>query len=292
VSIVVGEDTRVVVQGITGREGSFHTTAMLDYGTPVVAGVTPGKGGETVAGVPVFNTVAEAVARGANTSILFVPARFARDAAVEAIDAGIKTVVIITEGMPVRDSIEVMERAEARGGVTVIGPNCPGVISPAHRVKVGIMPGHIFKAGRVGIVSRSGTLTYEIAWHTTRAGLGQSTCAGIGGDPVIGLSFVGALEMFRHDPATEAVVLIGEIGGNAEEEAAAYIARSGYPKKVVAYIAGRAAPPGKRMGHAGAIVMGGAGTAESKIVALTASGVAVADRPSQVVSLLRGDRSG
>jgi len=287
-SIIVNQSTRVIVQGITGREGRFHTASMLQYGTNVVAGVTPGKGGEEVDGVPVYDTAAEAVARHqADTTIMFVPARFTRSAILEAVDAGLSTIVVITEGVPHKDAIEGMARVEQRGGTIVIGPNCPGVISPSEKTKVGIMPNHIFTAGRVGIVSRSGSLTYEIAWHTTRAGLGQSTCVGIGGDAIIGLDFVGALKMFRDDDETEGVVLIGEIGGNAEEAAAAYIADTGYPKPVVAYVAGRMAPPGKRMGHAGAIIMGEMGTARSKIDAFAAADVPVADRPSQIVGLLR-----
>lgn len=287
-SIIVDQGTRVIVQGITGREGRFHTASMLQYGTNIVAGVTPGKGGEEVEGVPVYDTAAEAVTRHqANTSIMFVPARFARSAILEAVDAGLSTIVAITEGVAHKDAIEGMARAKQRDDTIVIGPNCPGVISPSKKTKVGIMPNHIFKAGRVGIVSRSGSLTYEIAWHTTRAGLGQSTCVGIGGDAIIGLDFVGALKMFRDDDETEGVVLIGEIGGNAEETAAAYIAETGYPKPVVAYIAGRMAPPGKRMGHAGAIIMGEMGTARSKIDAFAAAAVPVADRPSQIVGLLR-----
>jgi len=282
-SIIVDQGTRVIVQGITGREGRFHTASMLQYGTNIVAGVTPGKGGEEVEGVPVYDTAAEAVTRHqANTSIMFVPARFARSAILEAVDAGLSTIVAITEGVAHKDAIEGMARAKQRDDTIVIGPNCPGVISPSKKTKVGIMPNHIFKAGRVGIVSRSGSLTYEIAWHTTRAGLGQSTCVGIGGDAIIGLDFVGALKMFRDDDETEGVVLIGEIGGNAEETAAAYIAETGYPKPVVAYIAGRMAPPGKRMGHAGAIIMGEMGTARSKIDAFAAAAVPVADRPSIV----------
>ena len=287
-SIIVDQGTRVIVQGITGREGRFHTASMLQYGTNIVAGVTPGKGGEEVEGVPVYDTAAEAVTRHqANTSIMFVPARFARSAILEAVDAGLSTIVAITEGVAHKDAIEGMARAKQRDDTIVIGPNCPGVISPSKKTKVGIMPNHIFKAGRVGIVSRSGSLTYEIAWHTTRAGLGQSTCVGIGGDAIIGLDFVGALKMFRDDDETEGVVLIGEIGGNAEETAAAYIAETGYPKPVVAYIAGRMAPPGKRMGHAGAIIMGEMGTARSKIDTFAAAAVPVADRPSQIVGLLR-----
>jgi succinyl-CoA synthetase alpha subunit len=287
-SIIIDEQSRVVVQGITGREGRFHTTSMLDYGTKVVAGVTPGKAGEKVEGIPVYGAVAEAVAeQNANTSILFVPARFARDAVFEAIDAGIKTIVVVAEGMPQKDAIDFIAGADKKGKVVVIGPNCPGVISPAHQTKVGIMPGHIFIPGRVGIVSRSGSLTYEIAWRTTCAGLGQSTCVGIGGDPVIGLDFIGALEMFRDDEETESVVLIGEIGGNAEESAARYIGETNYPKPVVAYIAGRTAPAGKRMGHAGAIIMGEVGTARSKLDAFADAKVPVADKPSDITCLLQ-----
>lgn len=287
-SIIVNEQSRVVVQGITGREGRFHTASMLDYGTKVVAGVTPGKTGEKVEGVPVYNSVAEAVAEhDADTSILFVPARFARDAVFESIDAGIEKIVVVAEGMPQKDAIDFITNARKKGNIVVIGPNCPGVISPAHRTKVGIMPGHIFSPGRVGIVSRSGSLTYEIAWRTTCAGLGQSTCVGIGGDPVIGLDFIGVLEMFRNDEETRHVVLIGEIGGNAEELAAHYIGETNYPKPVVAYIAGRTAPAGKRMGHAGAIIMGEAGTARSKLDAFTAAKVPVAEKPSDITRLLK-----
>ena len=287
-SIIVDEKSRVVVQGITGREGSFHVTAMLDYGTKVIAGVTPGKGGQKVEGVPVYGTVAEAVVeRDANTSIIFVPARFARDAVLEAVEAGIGTVVVITDGVPQRDTIEFIARARKRGDVVIVGPNCPGVISPAGRTKVGIMPSHVFSPGRVGIASRSGSLTNEIAWHITCAGLGQSTCVGVGGDPVIGLDFVQALDMFRNDEETKCVVLIGEIGGSAEESAARYITETNYPKPVVAYIAGRMAPAGKRMGHAGAIIMGETGTARSKIDALTAAHVLVADKPADITRLLQ-----
>ena len=287
-SIIVDEKSRVVVQGITGREGSFHATAMLDYGTKVIAGVTPGKGGQKVEGVPVYGTVAEAVVeRDANTSIIFVPARFARDAVLETVEAGIGTVVVITDGVPQRDTIEFIARARKRGDVIIVGPNCPGVISPAGRTKVGIMPSHVFSPGRVGIASRSGSLTNEIAWHITCAGLGQSTCVGVGGDPVIGLDFVQALDMFRNDEETKCVVLIGEIGGSAEESAARYITETNYPKPVVAYIAGRMAPAGKRMGHAGAIIMGETGTARSKIDALTAAHVLVADKPADITRLLQ-----
>jgi len=284
---IVDKDSRVVVQGITGGEGRFHTALMLQYGTQVVAGVTPGKGGQEVEGVPVYNTLAEAVNNhGANTSIVFVPARFVRDAALEAIDAGIKTLVIITEGTPQRDAIEFVTKANEKGDVIIVGPNSPGVINPADKAKVGIMPGHIFSPGSVGIVSRSGTLTYEIAWHISEAGLGQTTCLGLGGDAIVGLDFIKLLEMFKDNDETKSVVLIGEIGGNAEELTAQYITETKYPKPVVAFIAGRLAPPGKRMGHAGAIIMGSSGTAKSKIDAFTKAGVPVAEKPGDIVKLL------
>ena len=286
-SIFVGEETRVLVQGITGNEGSFHTRQMLRYGTKIVAGVTPGKQGQEVEGVPVYDRVSDAVARhGANTSIVFVPARFAPSAISEAIDAGIKTIVVITESIALKDSMELFSRAR-KTGATIIGPNTAGILSPTTVVHVGIMPTHIFATGDIGMVSRSGTLTYEIASHITNAGLGQSTCVGIGGDPMIGTNFVAVLERFRNDDETAAVVLIGEIGGGAEELAAQYISESSYPKKVVAYIAGKAAPQEKRMGHAGAIIMGNMGTAKSKIEALAAAGVDVAEIPSDVPRLLR-----
>jgi len=286
-SIIINEDSKVIVQGITGNQGRFHAASMMRYGTNVVAGVTPGKGGQEVEGVPVYDTVAEAVTNhGANTAIMFVPARLAGSAVLEAIDAGIKTLAVITEGIPQKDAIEFVARAKKKGGITIVGPNCPGVISPAHKTKVGIMPDHIFKAGSVGIASRSGTLTYEVAWHISNAGLGQSTCIGLGGDAIVGLDFIELLEMFKDDEETKSVVLIGEIGGNAEELAAQYIAETNYPKPVVAYIAGRLAPPGKRMGHAGAIVMGSSGTAESKIAAFTKAGVPVAEKPSDIARLL------
>jgi len=260
---------------------------MKSYGTNIVAGCTPGKGGQEVEGVPVYDHVAEAVNKqGANTSILFVPAASARAAVLEAIDAGIKTIVVITEGIPQIDEIEFVARA-AQKGVTIIGPNCPGIINPALKIKVGILPNHIFSPGKVGMVSRSGTLTYEIAWHVTRAGAGQSTCIGIGGDPIIGLDYVRLLEMFRLDDETRGIVLIGEIGGTAEELAAEFIVKTQYPKPVVAYIAGKMAPTGKRMGHAGAIILGEAGTARSKIEAFKAAGVPVADKPSEIVKLLK-----
>ena len=286
-SIIIDKDSRVVVQGITGNEGRFHTASMLRYGTKVVAGVTPGKGGQQIGSVPVYDTVSEAVARhGANMSIIFVPAQSAQRAALEAIDANIKTLIVITEGIPQRDTIELIAKAQKRGDVNIIGPNCPGIINPSSQMHIGIMPVHIFKPGSVGMVSRSGTLTYEIAWHISHAGLGQSTCVGMGGDPIVGLNFISVLEMFKEDEETKGVVLIGEIGGNAEELAAQYIAETSYPKPVVAYIAGRSAPPGKRMGHAGAIIMGNAGTADSKIEAFTKAGVPVAEKPSDIIRLL------
>ncbi len=283
--IIIDEDTRAIVQGITGTQGSFHTKLMLEYGTKVVAGVTPGKGGTEVHGVPVYDTVKEAVEEHeANASIIFVPAPFAADAALEAIENGLKTVVIITEHIPIKDAVEVMARAKERN-VTVIGPNTPGIITP-NKCKLGIMPAHIFKPGIIGIASRSGTLTYEIAASLTRAGFGQSTCLGLGGDPIVGLNFIDALEMFRRDEQTRAVVLIGEIGGNLEEIAAEYIVKEAYPKPVVAFVAGKTAPPGKRMGHAGAIIMGRAGTAQSKIEAFRKAGVPVADKPSDIARLV------
>lgn len=283
-SILIDRNTRVLVQGITGREGEFHTRQMLEYGTRVVAGTSPGKGGLEVAGVPVFDTVAGAVAAsGANAAIAFVPARFAPDAIYEAIDAGIALVVSITEGIPALDMVQACAYVKGRGA-RLVGPNCPGVISPG-KAKVGIMPGQIHTPGPVGLVSRSGTLTYEVVDALTRAGLGQSTCLGIGGDPVIGTTFIDALELFQADPETAAVVLIGEIGGTDEERAARYIADD-MTKPVVAYVAGRTAPPGKRMGHAGAIIEGGSGTAADKIAAFQAVGVEVAAYPAQVAELI------
>lgn len=284
-SILVNAATRVLVQGITGREGSFHTSQMLEYGTKIVAGVTPGAGGRTVHGVPVFDTVAQAVAATQpNASIVYVPAPFAPDAVYEAIDAGIPLVVCITEGIPVLDTLKLYHYAR-RHGTRLIGPNCPGLITPG-QAKLGIMPGYIHRPGPVGIVSRSGTLTYEVVWALTQAGLGQSTAVGIGGDPIIGTSFVDVLELFEADPQTEAIVLIGEIGGTDEETAAAFI-RDHVTKPVIGFIAGRTAPPGKRMGHAGAIIAGGQGTAAEKVAALEAAGVRVAERPTQVADLVR-----
>jgi len=287
-AIIINRNPKVVVQGITGHEGTLHASLMLSYGTNIVAGVTPGKGGQQVQNVPVYDHVAEAVNNhGADTSIIFVPAQFARNAVLDAIDAGIKTVVVITEGIPQKDTIEFIARASKNGNITIVGPNTPGFVVPPNKAKVGIMPAHIFKPGIVGIVSRSGTLTYEIAWHITNAGLGQSLCVGIGGDPIVGLDFTNMLEVFRDDEETKGVVLIGEIGGNAEELAARYIIETNYPKPVVAYIAGRLAPPEKRMGHAGAIVMGNVGTAKSKIDAFAAAGVPVAEKPSDIAKLLK-----
>ncbi len=284
-AILLTKDNRVIVQGITGRDGSFHTGLMLEYGTRVVGGVTPGKGGQEVHGVPVFNTVKEAVKEtGADTSIIFVPARFAADAMMEAIDAGIKLVVTITEGIPVNDVMRAKIFAEERGA-RIIGPNCPGLITPG-QAKVGIMPGHIFKEGGIGVVSRSGTLTYEIVSHLTANGFGQSTAIGIGGDPIIGTKFIDALRLFKEDPQTEAVVLIGEIGGTDEQDAADYIAKE-FNKPVVAFIAGRTAPKEKRMGHAGAIIMGSEGTYEEKRKKFESVGVPVADLPEEVPKLLR-----
>jgi succinyl-CoA synthetase alpha subunit len=284
VSILVNKDTRLIVQGITGREGGFHTQEMVAYDTNVVAGVTPRKGGEWVGKVPVFDSVAKAVnATGANCSVIFVPARFAPDAIYEAADAGLPLVVCITEGVPILDMIKVRSFLDEKG-VRLIGPNCPGLLTP-EEAKVGIMPGHIATPGTVGCVSRSGTLTYEVVYALTLAGMGQSTCVGIGGDPVNGTSFIDALEKFEADPDTEKIVMIGEIGGSDEEKAAQYISES-VTKPVVAFIAGRTAPPGKRMGHAGAIVEGGEGTAEAKIEALNKVGVKVAEHPEQIPEIL------
>lgn len=284
-SILIDENTKLIVQGITGRDGLFHTKKMVEYGTNVVAGVTPGKGGADADGIPVFNLVAEAVeATGGNTSIMFVPEAFAADAIYEAIDAGIGLLVVITEGVPVQEMNRIYKYA-AENGSRFVGPNCPGVISP-DKSKVGIMPGQIHTPGPIGVVSRSGTLTYEIVYNLTRAGLGQSTCVGIGGDPVVGTGFLDCLEMFEADGQTTGVVLIGEIGGDDEEQAAEYVQKK-MSKPVVSFIAGRTAPPGKRMGHAGAIISGGKGTAESKREALTAAGVAVADTPSQIPDLMK-----
>jgi succinyl-CoA synthetase alpha subunit len=279
-SILVNRETRLVVQGITGKEGTFHTRQAVAYGTRVVAGVTPGKGGTTVDGIPVFDTVGEAAARtGANASVIFVPPPFAADAILEAADAGMPLVVCITEGIPTLDMVQVQAFLEGRK-TRLIGPNCPGIITPGE-CKIGIMPGSIHTPGPVGVVSRSGTLTYEAVAQLTSRGIGQSTCIGIGGDPIIGTQFVDALELFGKDPATRGIVLIGEIGGTAEEEAARFI-RENVKVPVVAFIAGRTAPPGKRMGHAGAIISGGQGTAGEKVEALRAAGVRVVDSPGSI----------
>ena len=283
-SVLIDRNTRVLVQGITGYQGEFHTARMREFGTQVVAGTTPGKGGRRVDGVPVFETIAEAVREtGANASCSFVPERFAADAALEAIDAGLSLVVIITEGLPVHDALRVVRYA-AQKGVRVVGPNCPGLTSPGQS-KIGIMPNHLFKEGPVGVISRSGTLTYEIVAGLTTRGIGQTTALGLGGDPVIGTTFTDALRLFQDDPQTAAIVLIGEIGGSAEEEAARFI-RAHVTKPVVGYIAGRTAPPGKRMGHAGAVISGSEGTAGAKVEALRAAGVRVATLPGEVANLV------
>ena len=279
-AVLIDTQTRLLVQGLTGREGTFHARQASEYGTLVVGGVTPGKGGTTHEGWPIFDTVADAVAEtGANASVIFVPPAFGADAIVEAADANLGVVVCITEGIPTLDMMRVLMAIDGQS-TRLIGPNCPGVISPG-KSKAGIIPGHICVEGRVGIVSRSGTLTYEAIHQLTRLGLGQSTCLGIGGDPLIGTSFVDALGLFADDPETDAVVLIGEIGGTAEEEAAAFIARS-FTKPVVGFIAGQTAPPGRRMGHAGAIIAGGTGTAAEKMAALEAAGVTVVTSPADI----------
>jgi succinyl-CoA synthetase alpha subunit len=288
VSILVNKETRLLVQGITGREGSFHTTQMVEYGTNVVSGVTPGGLGKSVAGVPVYNTVVDAVNETqANVSIIYVPARFAPDAIYEAVDAGIPLVICITEGIPILDMVPVYAYVKQHGA-RLIGPNCPGLITPGE-AKVGIMPGFIHQPGPIGLVSRSGTLTYEVVDALTRAGLGQTTAVGIGGDPIIGTSFIDVLTLFEADPATEAIVMIGEIGGTDEDDAAKFISAN-ITKPVVGFIAGQTAPPGKRMGHAGAIISGGSGTAAEKMAALTAAGVTVADRPSAIPGLVKQAR--
>jgi succinyl-CoA synthetase alpha subunit len=286
-AIFCNADTKILVQGITGRDGGFHSKSMLDYGTNIVAGVTPGRGGQTFEGkVPVFDNVADAVAEtGADASVIFVPPFGAAGAVMEAADAGCKLVVCITEGVPTVDMVKVMPFLEERG-VRLIGPNCPGFINPGMKAKLGIMPGNIVAPGNVGLISRSGTLTYEVVDALTKAGLGQTTCLGIGGDPVIGTNFMDALKAFHADKETEALVMIGEIGGDAEERAADYI-KANMDIPVVSFIAGRTAPPGKRMGHAGAIVTGGSGTAAEKKAALESAGIPVADRPVDVVPLLQ-----
>ena len=285
-AILVDKDTKVIVQGITGGQGTFHSEAMIEYGTKIVAGVTPGKSGEEVNGVPVFDSVVEAKeAKGATASIIFVPAPFAGDAALEAIAANLNPVVVITEHVPVKDEIRVIHAAKAKG-ITVIGPNTPGIITPGAKQKVGIMPGHVFSDGDVGLMSRSGTLTYEIAAGMTNAGIGISTALGLGGDPCVGLTTIEAVKLFKEDKDTKALVLVGEIGGDAEERAAAYMKKE-YDLPVVGFIACRTAPPGKRMGHAGAIISGSSGTAAAKINALNDAGIAVADKPSDVARLLK-----
>ncbi len=286
-SILVDKNTRVVVQGITGRDGAFHTKQMLAYGTKIVAGVTPGKGGEKVEGVPVFNSVKEAVEiTKANTSVIYVPSKFAADAIYEAADAGIKLVVCIAEGIPTTEMLKIYHYLK-NTNTRLVGPNSPGVITPGV-AKVGIMPGQIHKKGKIGVVSRSGTLTYEVAYLLTLNGLGQSTSLGIGGDPIIGTNFIDVLELFQKDPQTEGIVLIGEIGGTDEEEAALFIKKN-VTKPVVAFIAGRTAPPGKRMGHAGAIISGGSGTAAEKIVAFNKVGIKVAESPAEVALLMKNE---
>ncbi len=284
-AVLVDTETRVLVQGITGAQGSFHTQLMQEYGTRIMAGTSPGKSGVTVHGVPVYNTVADVVrSHVVDASVVFVPAPFAAEAALEAIEAGVATIVVITEHVPVKDAVALMSYA-CDQGARVVGPNTPGVISPG-KTKVGILPPQVFSAGYVGVVSRSGTLTYEVASELSAAGLGQSTCIGVGGDAVVGINFLDVLELFRKDQKTKAVAIIGEIGGNMEEATAEYITETRYPKPVVAYIAGRTAPIGKRMGHAGAIVLAGAGSAASKVVAFEAAGVAVADKPRDIARLV------
>lgn len=284
--ILVDKNTKAIVQGATGKQGAFHTKLMKEYGTRIVAGTSPGRGGESIAGVPVYDSILEALEEHeANASIIFVPAPFAKDAVLEAIDAKLSLIVIITEGLPAHDEM-ILTNVASEKNVKIVGPNTPGILTP-DECKLGIMPVHVFKRGNVGVMSRSGTLTYEIAANLTNSGIGQSTCIGIGGDPVIGLSFVETLEMFEKDDETESVVMIGEIGGDAEERAATYISEGKFDKPVVAFIAGKTAPPGKRMGHAGAIISGSSSTAEAKIKALQEVGAKVAGRPSEVAKLIR-----
>lgn len=283
--ILIDENTRVLVQGLTGSAGSFHASQMLEYGTKVVAGSTPGKGGQEVHGIPVFNTVKEAVEQtGADASVVYVPPPFAADALIEAADAGVPLVIAITEGIPVQDMIPVVRYYKERG-VRLVGPNCPGVITPG-ACKIGIMPGHIHKPGRVGVVSRSGTLTYEAVGQLSALGIGQSTCVGIGGDPINGTNFIDVLELFEADEGTDAVIMIGEIGGNAEQEAAQWV-KENMTKPVAGFVAGATAPPGKRMGHAGAIISGGSGTAEEKQAAMRDAGIAVAETPAEMGTTLQ-----
>jgi len=284
-SILISESTRLIVQGITGRDGKFHTKKMLDYGTNIVGGVTPGKEGTDVLGVPVFNTVYDAVERTqANSSVIFVPARFAAGAIMEAADAGIRLIICITEGIPTLDVVEAYRFVQLKGAM-LIGPNCPGLMSP-EKCLVGILPGQIFRKGNIGVISRSGTLTYEVVYQLTASGMGQSSAVGVGGDPVVGLYYRELLEMFQNDPDTDAIVMIGEIGGNAEEQAAEYIKKH-VTKPVVGFIAGRSAPQGKQMGHAGAIISAGSGSAADKIAALEAAGVSVANEPSEIPGILK-----
>ncbi len=285
-AVLIDKNTRVLIQGITGGQGTFHSEAMLEYGTKVVAGVTPGKSGEVVNGIPVYDSVRNARdAEDATASVIFVPAPFAGDAALEAIAADLNPVVLITEHVPVQDEIRVIHAAK-RKGITIIGPNTPGIITPGAKQKLGIMPGHVFSHGVVGLMSRSGTLTYEIAAGMTNAGIGISTAIGLGGDPCVGLTTIEGVELFKADKDTKAIVLVGEIGGDAEERAAAYVKKE-YDLPVVGFIAGRTAPPGKRMGHAGAIISGSSGTADAKIKALNAAGIQVAEKPSDVARILK-----